>query len=89
MKCYSDTDQKFEKLQLDLMRRASTAKKISCMRSLSSAVRELSYRAVKRAHPELSERELDVFFVSIHYGKNLADRLKAYLENNNPEKPPQ
>ena len=80
IKIQTDTDPKIEKLQLDLFRTAGTAKKITCLRDLSSTMMQLSYRAIKRAHPELSERELDLLFVKLHYGKNIADRLRAYLE---------
>lgn len=48
-------------------------------RSLSQSVIELSRRAIARAHPEWDETEVGLFFVELHYGKPLADKVRAYL----------
>jgi len=39
----------------------------------------LSRRAIQRANPSLSEREVDLVFVSNHYGEKLAKCLRLYM----------
>jgi len=40
----------------------------------------LSKRAIQRANPDMSEREVDLAFVEHHYGKALAEQLRSYME---------
>ena len=75
-----DTHPRMEELQVSLIRSASTARRISSVRSLSESAIRLSRRAIKRANPDLSEKELNLKFVSYHYGENLADLLHEYME---------
>lgn len=79
-----DTNPKAEKFQISLIRQASIAKRIARMRSLSQTVVQLSRRAIMRANPDLSEQELNLIFVSYHYGTELADRLRKYLDRKAP-----
>jgi len=76
----ADTRIEAEKVLISLYREASTAKKFSQIRSLSRTVLLLSKRAIARANNELSEREIEILFVSVHYGKELANNLERYLE---------
>jgi vacuolar-type H+-ATPase subunit F/Vma7 len=46
----------------------------------------LSKRALARANKSLDEQEVNLLFVSHHYGKDLADRLRKYLEKTDHEK---
>jgi len=75
-----DTNEKIEALQIALIRRASIAQRISIVRSLSKSTILLSRRAIRRANPDLDKRELDLKFVEYHYGKELTDRLRKYLD---------
>jgi hypothetical protein len=75
-----DTTPQAEKVQIELIRKASVSKRISKARSLSQTAIYLSQRAIKRANPFLSEQEADLAFVASHYGQNLAERLRLYLE---------
>ena len=47
---------------------------------------QLSKRAIARANENLDEQELNLLFVSHHYGSNLADRLRKYLDRTHHEK---
>jgi hypothetical protein len=76
-----DTAPEAEKVQIELIRKLSVAGRISIVRSLSQTVIYLSRRAIKRAKPFLSERELDIAFIANHYGEELAERLRLYLEH--------
>ena len=83
----TDTNLESEKVQILLIRNASIAKRISRTRSLSQTTIQLSRRALLRSNPKLSETELNLTFVSLHYGKDLANRLRKYLERKLNEKP--
>ena len=75
-----DTHPRMEELQVSLIRSASTARRISSVRSLSESAIRLSRRAIKRANPDLNEKELNLKFVSYHYGEDLADLLHEYMD---------
>ena len=75
-----DTAPQAERVQIELIRQSSVARRISIVRSLSQTVMYLSRRAIQRANPSLSEREVDLAFVELHYGKDLAERLRSYME---------
>jgi hypothetical protein len=42
---------------------------------------QLSKRAIARRNKHFSEQEVNLMFVSLHYGKELAERLRNYLDN--------
>jgi hypothetical protein len=81
---FSDTAADAEQVQIDLARKMTTAQKIAQVRSLSALVIGLSRRAIARAHPHLSPQELDVKFVELHYGKELANGLSEHLRRRQP-----
>ncbi len=76
-----DTHPKAEKVLISLLRDANTAKKFSQIRSLSQVTLQLSRRALARANKDLTEQQIDVLFVSHHYGKELSDNLEKYLDS--------
>lgn len=75
-----DTDSASERVQISLIRKASIAKRASVLRSLSQSVIQLSRRAIKRANPNLDEKELNLAFISYHYGSELSNSLRSYLD---------
>ena len=76
----SDTHPKIHEKWISLMRGMSVSEKFSRVRSLSRTVIELSRRAIRRAHPNWDERRVNLYFVEIHYGKHLAEGVKAHLD---------
>jgi hypothetical protein len=76
----SDTHPKMARKQIELLRRATTAQRFQLARSLTMTAIELSRRAIRKARPGASERELQIEFVRLHYGADLAERLERYLE---------
>jgi hypothetical protein len=76
----SDTDPAAERVQVELARKMTAAQKVAQVRSLSALVIGLSRRAIARAQPHLSQQELDVKFVELHYGKGLAEGLAEDLK---------
>ncbi len=75
----SDTDEATERVHLDLLRRSSPGRRLALALSISSTVVGLSRRGLARAHPDLTEEELALLFVERHYGRRLADDLRAFL----------
>lgn len=77
----SDTEIKTERIQIALIRNLNTSERISLLRSLSQTVINLSRRAIRRANPELSENDLNYKYVAYHYGNEIAEQLKKYMDN--------
>src|SRR5689334_4174030 len=75
-----DTHPDAERVQIELLRRMTVGQRAELMRSLTHTTIQLARRAIRRAHPEASEEEVGLIFIEIHYGKDLADRVRAYLE---------
>ena len=75
----SDTSPEAEKVQIELIRRASVPERIARMRSLTATATRLSRQAIAEAHPAFSPREVDLMWVELHYGRQLAAELREYL----------
>ncbi|MBI5193946.1 MAG: hypothetical protein HZA08_10965 [Nitrospirae bacterium] len=75
-----DTYPEAENIQISLIRKATIAKRVSRTRSFSQSIIQLSRKAIKRANPKLNERELILTFIAYHYGTELSDRLREYLD---------
>lgn len=80
----SDTSPEAEKVQLDLLRKMTVAQRLGLMRSLTRTLVHLSRDGLARANPGLDDRQLDLLWVEQQYGRDLADRLREYLERMPP-----
>jgi hypothetical protein len=74
------THPKAEKVQLDLIRQASVAKRISLTRSLTAALIGLSRQGIARSNPDMTAQEVDLRWAELHYGKGLAAEVRDYLK---------
>ena len=74
-----DTDLQAEKVQLDLLRRATVARRVALAASLSKTAINLAIKAIRRQNPGLSDHEVLLRFVEIHHGLELAERLRIDL----------
>jgi hypothetical protein len=68
-----------DRVQVALLRQATVARRITLARSLSRTTARLARRAIRRASPDASEQDIALTFVAIHYGQDLADRLRVRL----------
>jgi hypothetical protein len=75
----SDTHPDIEALQVRLLREAGLVKRAGMAAHLTDDVIAMSRRAIQRLHPEWSDLEVRLFWAEVHYGKELADRVRAYL----------
>jgi hypothetical protein len=75
-----DTDPKAELKQIELLRSAAVARRTALAFSLSETVIGMARRAIQRANPQLSPREVLIRFVALHYDPELAARLNRDLQ---------
>lgn len=74
-----DTHPDAERVQLDLLRAASPARKFALSQAMTATALTLQRRALRAAHPLLDEREIGLMVVAINYGPELADKVRACL----------
>ena len=76
----ADTDADAERVQVELLRAAPVARRLRLALSVTATFVGAARRALVRAQPEASARDLDVRFVELHYGADLATGLRNDLE---------
>jgi hypothetical protein len=76
---WSDTSPEMEAKQLELLRAAGTARRAALALDLSQSAIRSSRRAIARRHPELDERGILLRWAELHYGVDVADRVRRYL----------
>lgn len=69
-----------DRVQIELMRRATPGRRAELAGRLSADVKRLAERAIAEAFPELGEWDRKLKFVEIHYGRDLAARVARDLE---------
>jgi hypothetical protein len=76
----ADTTAEAERVQIELLRRAPVARRMHLAWSLSARAISAARRAIARANPESTPVDLDVRFVAIHYGAEIARAVQGELE---------
>lgn len=76
---FSDTTPEAERVQLDLLRAASPARRGEIALSLSRTVLALARGCLERQDPSAPPGEIDLRFVEALYGRPLADAVRAHL----------
>lgn len=77
---FSDTDPEVETVRQEILRGKTGAEKFALVRSLTATVIALCRQGIRDRHPEFSEREVDLHFVEMNYGRELAEGLRRRLE---------
>jgi hypothetical protein len=77
----NDTRPEIDEIQIQMFRNATTLKRFARARSLTSSVIQLSRRAIHRSHPTFSDQDVKEEFVSLHYGKKLAEKVKKFIKD--------
>ena len=75
-----DTAPEARRVQMELLRRASPAKRLRLTLSLSRTVMALSRAGLARRLPGASSREVGLRFVALHYGEALAEDVRRDLD---------
>jgi hypothetical protein len=80
----ADTDPEAERVQIDLLRKAGPTRRVQMALTLSAQVIGLARLALRRASPHATDAEIDLEFVARHYGRDLAEDLRRYLQARRP-----
>jgi hypothetical protein len=72
-----DTDAGTEAVQVDLLRKSTIARRASIAISLSETAIRLARRAIRLQNANLTDREVLLRFVAVHYGRELAEKIDA------------
>ena len=75
----NDTHPAAEQVQIELLRKATVEQRLRLLRSLTATSRQMAWQAIRRVNPQASDEEIAITFVAVHYGQDLADKLRAYL----------
>ena len=75
-----DTHPKARQVQIELLRKFGPERRLAIALELTDFVLKLARRGIAAAHPNLSERERQLLFVEVHYGRELSGRLREYLQ---------
>lgn len=76
---WADTDSDTEAEMLRLLRGASVARRFALADALTHSVVALSRRALAKRRPHLSEREILLEWVGLHYGRELERELRVFF----------
>jgi hypothetical protein len=76
----TDTHPEAEKVQIELIRQASIAKRISLMRSLTAMLINLSRQGIAKSNPGMNAQEVDLRWAELNYGMKLASEVREYLK---------
>ncbi len=74
-----DTSPEAERVQIELLRKASITKRFAIMQAWSQFIIEANRQDIRKTHPDASEEEIALIFVARNYGQELADKLRADL----------
>ena len=69
-----------EQAQIEWSSNASAAERFAVVEELSRVALEAARDSIRRDYPNANEEEIGLIFVEIHYGKKLADGVRADLE---------
>ena len=81
-----DTNPETERVLISLIRKESFSKKLSQILSLSQTTIQLTKRAIARANKNLDIDQIKLLFIDYHYGKDLAERVRKYIDKSHNEK---
>jgi hypothetical protein len=74
-----DTSADADRVQAALLREASVARRLALFWSLSASTISAARSGVARSLPGASRSEIDLRFVELHYGKELASAVRDDL----------
>ena len=75
----SDTSPEFERVYIDMLRKAPLTKRFAMMESWSQFITEVAKEGIRRDYPEASEEEVALILLARQHGQPLADKVRAYL----------
>ena len=79
-KAVQDTPPGIERVQIELLRRAGPVRRAALACAMTATATILSRRAIQRAHPEWNDHDVNLFWLEVHYGRDLAAKVRHYME---------
>lgn len=76
-----DTSADAEQVQIDLLRQAGSSRRLQMTFDLCDSTRAMSLRAIARANPQLSEREVKLRYVRLCYGPVLEELVRSQMSD--------
>ena len=76
----SDTSDEALAVQLECLRQMSPQERLRPACAWSGQVRRMAFDAIRRRHPEYSEDEVRLTFIELTYGKELADEVRSWQQ---------
>jgi hypothetical protein len=74
----TDTSPEAEEVQLDLIRRMPPSERaLKALRMTTRLIRECK-SAIARNNPALTQREIEIAFIALNYGEELAKAVEHY-----------
>ena len=74
-----DTNREAELVLLELVRKKPAIVRLRDACAASRRVAQQCKNAIRRRHPDLSDDEVKLQFIELHYGKKLASEVRAWL----------
>jgi hypothetical protein len=74
-----DTHPEIERVQIEMLRKAGATERARLARSLSQEVMQMSWNAIRRMNPDVSDEEIGILFVELNYGEQLAKSFREHL----------
>lgn len=79
-----DTDAEADRVQIELLRSATPARRAGLALSLTTTVVGLARLALARQDPTATDEEIGLRFVELNYGREIAAGLAAFLHARRP-----
>ena len=77
----SDTSPEAYAVQLELLHQMSPAQRIQKTFAWSNQLKRMAMDAIRRRHPDFDEAQVRLKFIELTYGKELAENVKKYQED--------
>ena len=77
----TEHDAEFSAVQMAALRRATTGQRLALARKLSATSIALARAAIRRSNPGIDERDCLLRFAELHYGAELAARIRQHIES--------
>ena len=75
----SDTHPDAKKLQAELLCKATPEARLEMALSLTATAINLSCQTIADQYPDLDQQARNLMWIELHYGKELAARIREYL----------
>jgi hypothetical protein len=75
----SDTSEEALQIQLECFRRMTPQERIEKMSAWSTQLKTMAFAAIRRQHPDYDQHQVQVKYIELAYGSELAQGFQAWL----------